>query len=55
MISEHRTLSKTLADLLECESVEELLAKTSAIVAALDEALRLMVDDLGDTRDGLLP
>ena len=38
-----------LADLLECESVAELIAKTGAIVAALDEALRLMVDDLGDT------
>jgi len=40
-----------LADLLECESVEELIAKTNQIVLALDEALRLMLGGLGETSE----
>ena len=43
-----------LADLLECDSVEALITRTLEIVASLDEALRLMAQQIDDTPEDFL-
>jgi len=42
-----------LADLLECQSADELISRTYEIVTTLEETLKAMMSQLGDNPESL--